>query len=252
MKPKKNPNADLKKRTGLFFSIGLAVATFASLYAINYKTSEEPGKRLDEKEVFDIPEDVTDFRLEDNSPPPQQEPEPPKEVEDPDVIKEVDNKEKVNTDLKPQESSQEDNANKGPNLNSTGTGTGTGTGGGEEEIPDEVPFNVLEEKPMFPQCKDVPKPEQENCFKKALDAHVRKTLEYPQPAIDMGLQGRIIVQFRIKKDGNVEVTNVQGKEKILEKEARRVIEKLPKLIPGKQRDRPVAVIYSYPIVFRLN
>ena len=39
---------------------------------------------------------------------------------------------------------------------------------------------------------------------------------------------------------------------ILEKEARRVIEKLPKLIPGKQRDRPVAVIYSYPIVFRLN
>ena len=68
----------------------------------------------------------------------------------------------------------------------------------------------------------------------------------------MGLQGRIIVQFRIKKDGNVEVTNVQGKEKILEKEARRVIEKLPKLIPGKQRDRPVAVIYSYPIVFRLN
>ena len=68
----------------------------------------------------------------------------------------------------------------------------------------------------------------------------------------MGLQGRIIVQFRIKKDGTVEVTNVQGKEKILEKEARRVIEKLPKLIPGKQRDRPVAVIYSYPIVFRLN
>ena len=89
MKPKKNPNADLKKRTGLFFSIGLAVATFASLYAINYKTSEEPGKRLDEKEVFDIPEDVTDFRLEDNSPPPQQEPEPPKEVEAPDFIKDL-------------------------------------------------------------------------------------------------------------------------------------------------------------------
>ena len=38
MKPKKNPNVDLKKRVGLFFSIGLAIATFASLYAINYKS----------------------------------------------------------------------------------------------------------------------------------------------------------------------------------------------------------------------
>ena len=55
-----------------------------------------------------------------------------------------------------------------------------------------------------------------------------------------------------KKDGSVEVINTQGKDKILEKEARRVIEKLPKLIPGKQRDRPVAVIFSYPIVFKLN
>ena len=38
MKPKKNPNADLKKRTGLFFSIGLALATFARLYALNYRS----------------------------------------------------------------------------------------------------------------------------------------------------------------------------------------------------------------------
>ena len=46
MKPKKNPNVDLKKRVGLFFSIGLAIATFASLYAINYKSVEEGKKKI--------------------------------------------------------------------------------------------------------------------------------------------------------------------------------------------------------------
>ena len=98
----------------------------------------------------------------------------------------------------------------------------------------------------------MPKEEQEKCFKKSLDAFVNKNLVYPDAAIQMGTQGRVVVQFRIKKDGSVEVINTQGKDKILEKEARRVIEKLPKLIPGKQRDRPVAVIFSYPIVFKLN
>ena len=105
---------------------------------------------------------------------------------------------------------------------------------------------------MFEECKNVPKEEQEKCFKKSLDAFVSKTLVYPETAMQMGSQGRVVVQFRIKKDGNVEVINTQGKDKILEKEARRVIEKLPRLIPGKQREGPVAVIFSYPIVFRLN
>ena len=177
MKPKKNPNADLKKRTGLFFSIGLALATFASLYALNYRSVDKEKGKIE----FD-----------------------------------------------------------------------KGTGTGDEEIENDVQFFAIEQKPMFEQCKGLPKEEQEKCFKKSLDAFVNKNLVYPDAAIQMGSQGRVVVQFRIKKDGSVEVINTQGKDKILEKEARRVIEKLPKLIPGKQRDRPVAVIFSYPIVFKLN
>lgn len=252
MKPKKNPNADLKKRTGLFFSIGLALATFASLYALNYHSADKEKEKIDLKKLVDLTEDVKDFTMEENTPPPAAPPEPPKVEVEPEVIKRVDDKEKVNTDFKPNDTNKEDNANTvPPKINST-AGVPGGTGTGDEEIENDVQFFAIEQKPMFEQCKGLPKEEQEKCFKKSLDAFVNKNLVYPDAAIQMGSQGRVVVQFRIKKDGSVEVINTQGKDKILEKEARRVIEKLPKLIPGKQRDRPVAVIFSYPIVFKLN
>ena len=44
---------------------------------------------------------------------------------------------------------------------------------------------------MFEECKNVPKEEQERCFKKALDAFVSKTLVYPETAMQMGSQGRV-------------------------------------------------------------
>ena len=243
MKPKKNPNADLKKRTGLFFSIGLALATFASLYALNYRSVDKEKGKIEFDKVVDLTEDVKDFTMEENTPPPAAPPEPPKVEVEPEVIKQVDDKQKVETDFKANDTNKEDNANTArPEIKSTG----------DEEIENDVQFFAIEQKPMFEQCKGLPKEEQEKCFKKSLDAFVNKNLVYPDAAIQMGSQGRVVVQFRIKKDGSVEVINTQGKDKLLEKEARRVIEKLPKLIPGKQRDRPVAVIFSYPIVFKLN
>ncbi len=250
MKPKKSPNVDLKKRTGLFFSIGLAIATFASLYAINYRSVEEGKKKIEFDKLIDTTEDVQEVVMEENTPPPA--PDEPEKVEiQPEILKPVDDDQKVDTDFKSTDTSKDDASNvPQPKINTTGVPGGTGTG--DEDIADDVQFFAIEQKPMFDQCKNVPKEEQEKCFKKALDAFVSKTLVYPEAAMQMGSQGRVVVQFRIKKDGNVEVINTQGKDKILEKEARRVIEKLPKLIPGKQRDRPVAVIFSYPIVFRLN
>ena len=251
MKPKKNSNVDLKKRTGLFFSIGLAIATFASLYAINYKSVEEGKKKIEFDKMEDLSEDVQDIVMEENTPPPAPPAEPEKVDIPPEVITQVDDNKKVDTEFKSTDTNKEDASNvPPPKISNTGVPGGTGTG--DDEIQDDVQFFAIEQKPMFEECKNVPKEEQEKCFKKSLDAFVSKTLVYPETAMQMGSQGRVVVQFRIKKDGNVEVINTQGKDKILEKEARRVIEKLPRLIPGKQRERPVAVIFSYPIVFRLN
>ena len=100
MKPKKNPNADLKKRTGLFFSIGLALATFASLYALNYRSVDKEKGKIEFDKVVDLTEDVKDFTMEENTPPPAAPPEPPKVEVEPEVIKQVDDKQKVETDFK--------------------------------------------------------------------------------------------------------------------------------------------------------
>ncbi len=54
------------------------------------------------------------------------------------------------------------------------------------------------------------------------------------------------------KDGSITVIGTRGPDKSLEAEARRIIEKLPKLIPGKQRGKPTPVTFAYPITFKLN
>ena len=89
-------------------------------------------------------------------------------------------------------------------------------------------------------------------FKENLDKHVRKTFRYPDMAQEMGIQGRVYVNFRINKDGTITILNTRAPDKSLDEEARRIINKLPKLIPGKQRGRPTPVTFAYPIVFKLN
>lgn len=51
---------------------------------------------------------------------------------------------------------------------------------------------------------------------------------------------------------SITVLNTRSPDKNLDAEARRIIEKLPKLIPGKQRGKPTPVTFAYPIVFKLN
>ena len=56
----------------------------------------------------------------------------------------------------------------------------------------------------------------------------------------------------INVDGTITVLGVRGTDKLLEAEAKRIIEKLPKLIPGKQRGKPTPVTFAYPINFKLQ
>ena len=65
----------------------------------------------------------------------------------------------------------------------------------------------------------------------------------------MGIQGRVYVNFIISRDGSIIDIRMLGPDKNLEKEAERIISKLPKMIPGKQRGRPVRDPFSIPITF---
>ena len=87
----------------------------------------------------------------------------------------------------------------------------------------------------------------------ALLEFLTKNVKYPQIARENGIQGRVIVQFVVAKDGMIENVEVvrSGGDPSLDKEAARVIKAMPRWQPGKQRGEPIRVKYTVPVNFRL-
>jgi len=80
-----------------------------------------------------------------------------------------------------------------------------------------------------------------------------KNLNYPEEARETGIQGRVLCRFIIEKDGSISnVEIVRGVHPLLDKEAVRLIESMPKWIPGEHNDERVRVSYSIPIIFKLQ
>lgn len=83
-------------------------------------------------------------------------------------------------------------------------------------------------------------------------ASLREDAEYPRIARKAGVEGRVIVQFVVDKDGNVQDPRViRGVHTLLDKAAIKAV-KQQKFKPGKQRGRPVKVQMSLPVNFRLK
>jgi protein TonB len=84
--------------------------------------------------------------------------------------------------------------------------------------------------------------------------YIAENIKYPVIAQENGIQGRVICQFVIEKNGSVtdiQVVRSSG-DASLDKEAERVIKTMPKWKPGKQRGKPVRVKYTIPVAFRLQ
>ena len=104
----------------------------------------------------------------------------------------------------------------------------------------EVVFLVVEEAPSFPGGN------QEAMM------FLAKNIKYPEAAVKAKIEGRVIVQFVVGKDGSIsDVRVVRGVCPELDAEAVRVVKMMPKWIPGKQRGKEVAVKFTLPIMFRL-
>ena len=112
----------------------------------------------------------------------------------------------------------------------------------EEEEEEEVVFVVVEDMPEFPGGQQ------------ALFKYLSDNVKYPVIAQENGIQGRVICQFVVNKDGNIVDVEVvrSGGDPSLDKEALRVVKSMPKWIPGKQRGKPVRVKYTVPVNFRLQ
>ena len=110
--------------------------------------------------------------------------------------------------------------------------------------------DTYEKSPVFPGCENAAN--KKDCFQEKMQDHIRRNFRYPEIAQEMGVQGRVSVIFVIQKDGSIGNIRMRGPDKNLEKEAMRIIQKLPKMTPGKQRGRAVKVPFSIPITFKLQ
>ncbi len=115
----------------------------------------------------------------------------------------------------------------------------------------DVPFAIIEDVPLFPGCERVKKSKRRKCFQEKMARHISKNFRYPEFAKRIGIEGRVYVQFIIDTDGSATGIRSRGPHKTLEREANRIIAKLPKMTPGKQRGRPVRVPFSIPITFKI-
>ena len=226
MQSKKSPKSDLTKNTKLYFAIGLCLMVFVSWRLIEWKTYDKSAIDIDTLNIQDDDDEEVPLTEQLKTPPPP--PPPPA----PEIIEVVEDEEEVEeTVIESTETTQEEVIEDVEVL--------------EEDLDVDVPFAIIEDVPLFPGCENVKKSERRKCFQDKIQRHIAKNFRYPEIAQEMGIQGRVHVQFIISKDGSITVIQSRGTDKNLEKEANRIISKLPKMIPGKQRD----VLFVCPIVF---
>jgi protein TonB len=122
----------------------------------------------------------------------------------------------------------------------------------KENEPVEIPFTVIEEAPVYPGCETVEAASRLSCFQEMMKKHIRDNFRYPQFEKDLEIEGKVYVTFKILEDGSISNIKLKGPSPGLEREAERIILKLPRMTPGKQRGKPVRVPYSIPIFFQLQ
>lgn len=229
MEVKKSPKADLSRTVTLFREIGFIIVLGLVLLAFEWQSKEKKDSIFDQQESVIIEEEIIPITQEEQTPPPEM----PKIPVLSDAIDIVDDNIQVDDAV----FSFEDDATLGVEIMDYIETVE------EEEVEEEaIPFALVENKPTF-QGGDA------NTFSK----WVNSQLEYPEIAKENGIQGRVTLQFTVNTDGSVsDVKVLRGVDSSLDKEAVRVVSASPKWKPGMQRDKPVRVTYTFPVIFQLR
>jgi len=244
----KYPDVDTFSNTGVFFRFGLAVALAVVLLAMSWTQYDT---------VVYIPDDAMeldeDIEIE---PPRTAEPPPPPPPPPPPVIEEVPEEEifeEEDVEFMDQTVEEETVI--------------------EEELYVEAPpppppppepeieeiFKVVEQMPRFPGCDDAGGSNEEKyaCAQKKLLEYVYKNVKYPAIARENGIQGGVVVQFVVEKDGSIsDIRIARDIGAGCGEEALRVVQSMnnmpQKWTPGKQRGKSVRVQFTLPIKFKLQ
>ncbi len=234
MEVKKHHKHNIDKNSGIYFSLGLALILFLTYLILEWKTydtEKEWDIELSQVEELDL-ELVPVIKPEKPK---------PKIVKTPPIIEIIDNEEdEVETLIEANDIDQNTEITPIDSIQVMDS----------DWVDEEVPFVLIEEVPVFPGCEGAD--DKRECFQEMIMKHVRKNFQYPELAVDLGLQGRVSIAFVIDKNGDIANIRMRGPHKILEEEAGRIIGKLPQMTPGKQRGRAVRVPFMMPIMFKLQ
>lgn len=226
MEVKKTPKADLENKKNIFFEVGLMLALAIVLFAFEWKVSvAEPSDFITVSDIPTEPEMVP-ITMMNQLPPP-----PPAVIKPMDLIEIVEDLEQATDDVDLIDATDnKDNTNPDYNIDNLTYGP--------EETGEVVDFLPSEDMPVFPGN---------------VQKWIAKNVKYPMIATEMGIEGKVFVQFVVERDGSVSNIRVaRGVDASLDKEAVRVISEMPKWKPGKQRGKAVRVSYTLPIAFKLT
>lgn len=241
MEPKKNQKADVSRNSSIYFAVGLALMLLLTNWAINYRTYDKEAIDIGQLNMEEEVEEEIPITQQNLTPPPP----PPPPPAAPEVIEVVEDEVEVEeTVIQSTETNQEEEIVEVEDIVVEEVV--------EEDI--EVPFTVIENVPVFPGCENKSgNAAKKQCMSDKISDFVNKNFE-KDLAGDLGLSGRLRINviFKIDKNGNVTNIMARAPHPGLEKEAKRVIGKLPKMKPGMQRGKAVIVPYSLPIIFQVQ
>lgn len=245
MEIKKSNTADLEKSTKLFRLFGLVLTLLVVYVALEYKVYETTSKGLEiiSKTDFEEEEEALEIEIEQSLPPPPPQNVAPELIE---VVEDIVDVEEAIIETTETDESERIEVSDIVNIVEVEQ---------EEEFVEDVPFAIIEDVPIYPGCeKEKGKKAKKDCLSKGIQKLVAKNFDVDL-ASDLGLspgKQKIYIQFRITKKGTIEILGARAPHKRLEKEAKRVVSLLPKMIPGKQRGRPANVTYMLPITFEIR
>jgi protein TonB len=223
MEAKKSDKADLTKKSGFFFSIGLFASMAMVVYTFELKQYDENLVDLVAKST-DVFEEVLEVPPTDQPPPPPPAVQTPQIVEVPDE-EEIEEEIQINLDVEVTEETKV-----------------------EEIVVVEAPKEEVDEIFTIVEESAAPKGGMAAFYK-----YVGDKMKYPAQARRMGIEGRVFVEFVINKDGSItDVKAVKGIGAGCDEEAVRVVQSAPAWTPGKQRGKAVKQRMVLPITFKLG
>lgn len=225
---KKSEKGNLEKRKTTFLLIGFAIVLGLTYVSFELFASRDKGAvmTLDDEEFIEVMDE--DVIATDQTPPP---PPPPVAPQQEIVLNIVDNNIKVNTDFDFSQDFDE-------NLEI------------EEYVPIEIVEEAVDETPPVRFAEEMPE------FiggMEAMYSFLQKELTYPEVARNNGIQGTVLLEFVVERDGSV--SNVKPLVSLFpecDAEAIRVVKKMPKWKPGKQMGKAVRCYFNLPIRFTLQ